>query len=119
MFGEVRVGILPLPPPPPPSGHLTCPGAWRGRGANPYEGGGGGVNPCKGWKGGCSPRTSFIPQTADLTGSVRLLEARGRGCPAHQRREGGGGKGSTCVSTGLTYVGIYIMAISVLGECAK
>ncbi len=47
--------------------------------------GGGRVNPYKGWNGGRSPRTSFIPQTANLTGSVRLLEARGHGHPSHPR----------------------------------
>jgi hypothetical protein len=52
--------------------------------------GGGGVNPYKGWKGSRSPCTSFIHQTADLTGSVRLLEARGRGRPSHQIRAGEG-----------------------------
>ncbi len=73
-----------------------CVCAWTTRkarkwvGANPCKGGGGGVNPYKGWKGGRSPCTSFIPQTANLTCSVQLLEARGRGRPSHQIRVGEG-----------------------------
>jgi hypothetical protein len=59
--------------------------------------GGGGLIPTRVGRG-AAPLAHFIPQTANLTGSVRLLEAR---------------------DTGSTYVGIYIMKISVLGEYAK
>ncbi len=65
-----------------PSGHLTCLGmkvcGVGGGGLILIRVGGGGDNPYKGWKGGRTPR------------SVRLLEARGRGRPSHQRREGEG-----------------------------
>jgi hypothetical protein len=68
---------------------------WRGWGVNPYKGG----------KGGRSPRSSFIPQTANLTGRVWLLEARGAWTPLPPNK--GGEKVLPDLNTGLTYVGIY------------
>ncbi len=64
---------------------------------------GGGDNPYKGWKGGRSPS------------SFRLLD-QGPWPPLPPKK--GGGRVLTALNTGFTYVGIYIMKLSVLGECA-